>query len=240
MPAKATLLAQLQEEIHSLQGYKPACAPQNDVGLGRLVHSFPASVFPFAALHEFLCCSPEDLTTSAAFLASLLSPLLNKGGAALWIGGSHTVFPPALKTFGVRPDQIIFANAKREKDVVWAVEEATKCNAVAAVVGEITELGFTESRRLQLAIEQSGVGCFLLRKKPRNCSTASTAHWHIKSLPSRLNDGMPGVGYPRWQVNLLKVRNGKPATWEVEWVRGGFRYVSKRTVVPEDRQRKAS
>jgi protein ImuA len=28
---------------------------------------------------------------------------------------------------------------------------------------------------------------------------------------------MPGVGFPAWKVALLKVRNGKPGTWKVEW-----------------------
>ena len=28
---------------------------------------------------------------------------------------------------------------------------------------------------------------------------------------------MPGVGFPRWNVELLKVRNGKPGSWQLEW-----------------------
>ncbi len=34
---------------------------------------------------------------------------------------------------------------------------------------------------------------------------------------------MPGVGAPRWKVELLKVRNGLPGAWIVEWVDGRLR-----------------
>ena len=34
---------------------------------------------------------------------------------------------------------------------------------------------------------------------------------------------MPGVGMPRWKVELLKVRNGVPGEWIVEWADGRLR-----------------
>jgi protein ImuA len=38
---------------------------------------------------------------------------------------------------------------------------------------------------------------------------------------------MPGVGFPRWNVNLLKVRNGKPGSWEIEWAENQFQEISQ-------------
>jgi protein ImuA len=64
------------------------------------------------------------------------------------------------------------------------VEEALRCNRLAAVVAEIGELSFTASRRLQLAVEQSRVTGFILRLKPRNLtSTACVTRWRVTSLP---------------------------------------------------------
>ena len=40
---------------------------------------------------------------------------------------------------------------------MWAIEEALKCDGLAAVIGEMKELSFTNSRRLQLAVEKSHV-----------------------------------------------------------------------------------
>ena len=38
--------------------------------------------------------------------------------------------------------------------MLWVIEEALKCEGLAAVIGEIKELSFTQSRRLQLAVEK--------------------------------------------------------------------------------------
>ena len=37
-------------------------------------------------------------------------------------------------------------------------------------------------------------------------------------------DNMPGISFPRWQVELLKIRNGKPGRWQLEWT-GTFRHI---------------
>jgi protein ImuA len=100
------------------------------------------------------------------------------------------------------------------------------------VVGEIREISLAESRRLQLAVEQSQVTGLLHRVKPRSKNTlASVSRWEIRSVPSQLEEGMPGVGYPRWNVKLLKVRNGEPGEWEVEWSGGRYQNFGKPTPV---------
>jgi len=231
--SKKDTLCQLRTEISSLQGFKPMTATaQTDFGLGRIVDSFLDGTFPFSALHEFICASPPEVAASGAFVTGLLSPLLHKGGTALWIGTRRLVFPPALKAFGISPDQIIFIHTRSEKEALWTVEEALKTSVLTSVVGQIRDLDFTASRRLQLAIEQSGVGCFLLRDRPRNLTTASTTRWRLQPLSSSLEDQLPGVGYPRWQVELLKARNGKPGRWIVQWVQGRFQQTSTLSFLP--------
>ena len=49
---------------------------------------------------------------------------------------------------------------------------------------------------------------------------------------------MPGVGFPRWNVELLKVRNGKPCTWELEWSEGQFKTVIEPMVIYEEEVKK--
>jgi hypothetical protein len=128
MPAKADILARLQRDILSLQGFKAVSEnDMNAVGLERINQSFPHGVFPTAAVHEFFCSGNEDKTASAAFITGLLSSLMHRGGAALWIGATRKIFPPALQMFGVRPKQVIFLDLKKEKEISWAVEEALKC-----------------------------------------------------------------------------------------------------------------
>jgi protein ImuA len=109
------------------------------------------------------------------------------------------------------------------------MEEALRCKAVSACVGEISNIDLTASRRLQLAAEQSGATGFLLRMNPKSLSsTACATRWKIRPLPSVLEDGMPGVGFPRWEAELLKVRNGKPGVWQIEWAGKQFRETAEK------------
>jgi protein ImuA len=127
MPSKADTFFRLQAQILSLQGFQPAnTTAHSDFGLGPIASSFPDHTFPFSALHEFICESPQEVAASSAFVTGLLSTLLQKGGIVLWISTRHLVFPPALKAFGISPDQIIFINVRKEKEAIWTIEEATK------------------------------------------------------------------------------------------------------------------
>ena len=238
--AKADIIAQLQRELLPLQGFKPIPASENlDLGLGRMMSAFPNNKFPVGAVHEFCCATSNDAAASAGFIAGIVSSLMRSEGVSIWISSARTIFPPALKYFGIQPDRIVFVDLQKQQDVLWVMEEALKCEGLAAVVGEISELSFTASRRLQLAVEQSRVTGFILRVKPRNLNiTACVTRWKITSISSILPDEMPGLGFPRWNVELLKVRNGKPGTWEIEWKGRRFRNTSTLTVIHGEQQRK--
>lgn len=240
LPAKADIIAQLRKDILPLQGIRNVVNGQPvNVGLGIMNRSFPNSSFPLGAIHEFCCTKAEDASASCAFIAGIAGALMQKGGAAIWASTSRMIFPPALKYFGIDPDQIIFIDLQKQKDVLWVVEEALKCQGLAAVIGEIPELNFTASRRLQLAVEQSRVTGFILRHTQRNPGiTASVARWKITSLPTVIENDMPGVGFARWQAELLKIRNGTPASWQIEWCAGRFRAASTLTSIPLQQRRK--
>jgi protein ImuA len=225
MPAtKADIIAQLQKEILSLHGFKTTLNSNAvDVVPGPIKNTFPNGSFPFGAVHEFICTTVEDASSSAGFISGILTSLMKSGGVCLWIHSSQTIFPPALKVFGIEPDKIIFIDLQKEKEILWAMEEALKCDGLAAVVGELQELNFTASRRLQLAVEQSSVTGFILRRNPRKLTiTACIARWKITALPGVMTDNLPGVGFPSWNVELLKMRNGKTGSWQIRWMNGSF------------------
>jgi protein ImuA len=229
---KKDIIGELRKSIFLWEGFTPpAAGAAESFGLGPVEAAFPNGVFPAGAIHEFLSAAPEDAAASGGFMAALLAILMRNGGPCLWISMARTLFPPALKTFGVEPDRIIFIDLHRERDVLWAMEEALKCDGLAAVVGEIGGMNFTQSRRLQLAVEQSRVTGLILRNDPRKLTTsACVARWKITSLPSETEDGLPGIGFPRWSVELLKVRNGNPGVWKMEWSGGRFVPVAENVV----------
>jgi protein ImuA len=220
---KAQLVSSLQTDILRLQGFKPANSPSVDLGLGPIRNAFPDASFPLGCVHEFLSACKEDAAATNGFISGLLGSLLGNSGIALWISSSRTVFPPSLKLYGIEPDRFIFIDLRNERDVLWAIDEAMKCGALTAVVGEVRDLSFTESRRLQLATEQSKVTGFILRTRMNNLTTsACVSRWKISSLSSDAIDELPGIGFPKWKVELLRIRNGRTGTWELQWINGKF------------------
>lgn len=235
---KRDIIAQLQKDLLLLQGYKPpGTLASTNMGLGSIEKAFPNACFPTGAIHEFISLETEHAAATSGFVSGLLGNLMRAGKACIWISRSRNLFPPAINFFGVAPDQIIFIDLQKDKDLLWAMEEALKCEGLAAVVGEIDAIDFTASRRLQLAVEKSRVTGFLLRHRPRILNTiAGVARWKITPLPSETEDGMPGVGFPHWKVELLKVRNGKPGCWQVQWPATHFQHTYTAITAKEEEQ----
>jgi len=194
--------------------------------------AFPDQVFPTGAVHEFISQDSGQAAATEGFMSALAGKLMGTNGVCLWVGSFRTVFPPALSAFGICPERILFVDPAREKDVLWIVEQGLKSSALSLVVGETRNLSFTESQRLMLAVEDSNVTGFIHRFKPRTENTvACTTRWHIAPVASVPEPGMPGFGFPSWNVRLDKVRNGKPGSWLLEWDEHRFREIEKAAVV---------
>lgn len=222
--SKRDIIDRLQQQILNMQGFKSGAEGHAmDFGLGGMTASFPNHIFPTAAIHEFLGTNLEDAAATGGFISALLATLMQNGGPCLWISTSGKIFPPSLALFGISPDRIIFIDLQKEKDVLWATEEALKCDSLAAVITEIDEISFAQSRRLQLVIEKSRVTSFIIRKRVEKISsTTAVARWKISPLPSEPVEGMPGLGFPRWAVELLKVKNGIIGRWIMDYSAGQF------------------
>ncbi|HTM99196.1 MAG TPA: hypothetical protein VL088_10655, partial [Pedobacter sp.] len=196
---KKEILAQLQKQLLEMQGFKPASIANSEgFGLGKLENCFPNAIFPTGTIHEFLAQHPADTAASEGFIAGLMAKMMEAGNSCLWISRNRKLFPPALQAFNVQPDQIIFIDLNSEKEILWVTEEALKCDDLAAVIAEIPDIDFAQSRRLQLAVEKSKVTGMLLRKDPKRSlsATACTVRWQIKPQATEIQDGLPGVGYP--------------------------------------------
>jgi protein ImuA len=239
--SKQDIISKLRKDILHWEGFRPP-QPGNagGFGLGPIETAFPNGVFPTGTIHEMLCPAPEQSAATAGFIGGILAVLMKKGGACLWISTMEKLFPASLMAFNMEPDRVIFVDLKKEKDVLWVMEEALKCEGLAAVIAELQDISFAQSRRLQLAVESSKVTGFLLRSDTRKVGTTTcVARWQISHLPSEAEDGLPGVGFPRWQVDLLKVRNGNPGSWQVEWKDGSFVPVEEKAAIAEMYERKA-
>jgi protein ImuA len=219
---RGDIVTALRSDILRMQGMQVAQSFVTDLGLGSLTEAFPGGSFPLGAVHEFLSPVAEGAASTAGFISGLLSTLMGDDGTVLWISAARNIFPPALRSFGIQPDRVVFVDLKKEKDVLWVMDEALKCGALSAVVGEMKDINFTESRRLQLAVEQSKSTGFILRNSARLNTTACVSRWRITPLASELIDDLPGVGFPQWRVELLRMRNGRSGVWDLKWLNERF------------------
>ena len=140
----------------------------------------------------------------------------------LWCVTRPDLFAPALSQAGLKSDRVIYIEGGDEKTVLACFEEGLRHGGLGAVVAEVARLPMTASRRLQLAAEGSGAIGIALRRWRRQTEaadfgqpTAATTRWRISTLPSTPLP-VPGVGRPRWLVELIRCRAGESADFELE------------------------
>lgn len=215
------MLQERAEIIHKLkndilfQRFSTTRSDRNSsIQIRPLTDHFHFKVFPVGAVHEFICNDISSNAASTGFISALLHLLMQHHGVAVCLATSHHYFPPALTHYGLHPEKIIFIQLANQKQMVYAMEEALKCEGIAAVIANVNELNFKQSRRLQLACEKSRVTGFVLCNNPRRIhTTACVARWEITSSPSINENQLPGVGFPSWNIHLQKVKNGRPGKW---------------------------
>ena len=117
-----------------------------------------------AALHEFAgqTASMGDDAAASLFAAGIASRASTAD--ILWIMASPDLFAPGLASAGIAADRLIQVEAGKDEDALAVMEEALRHGALAAVVCEVTRVGMTATRRLQLAAEEGGTTALLLRR----------------------------------------------------------------------------
>jgi protein ImuA len=199
------------------------------LGLAALDQALPGGGLGLGALHEVVPASPAgaDAGASTGFAVALLARLLAGGmrGPVLWCLSEAarrelgTPYAPGLAGFGLDPGRLLFARARREADVLWAMREGLGCAALAAVVGETeAAVDLAASRRLQLAAGASGVPALLLSRRPLGVApSAALTRWCVAAAPGVARSSTAGPGRPRWRVALERCRGSVPRVWLLEW-----------------------
>ena len=171
--SKKEVLLKLKKEIVLQRFSSPKNNRLASASLYPFASAFPFNQFPLGCIHEFVCPTNESLSSSSAFVCGILTSLKQNKSPIIWISSSQKTYPPSLLSFGIAPHNIIFINIEKPKDILYASEEALRCSGLAAVITDIRELNFKQSRRLQLATEQSRVTGFVLRNKPKTVNTTA-------------------------------------------------------------------
>jgi protein ImuA len=214
------VFADLREQIGRMEGHhrRRAALPFD---VAAIDNHLPWNGLPLGSLHEIVeAGASAEFAGSATLFAAGIAARLK--GPVLWCLTRRDLFAPGLMNAGLHPDRVIYAETSRDRDVLPLIEEGLREKGLAAVVGEVTRLGLTASRRLQLATEASGVPALILRrwwtvaeKDLTALPTAASTRWRIAPTSSETMPA-PGLGRPRWQVDLVRCRGAEAQSWIVE------------------------
>lgn len=189
---------------------------------------------PKGTLHEVWSDSFTHTSALNGFsLGQAKSLLTPKRLAIIWLHLGHEAtemglpYGAGVKNFGLEPDCLIIGRMATITDLLWAIEEAVACAAIAAVIADIgthhKALDFTASRRLNLRANAAGASIFLQHYGPDREASAATYRWHIAptlSTQAPFDHRAPGTA--RWQVTLEKGAKGNRNHWHVNWTENGF------------------
>jgi protein ImuA len=163
----------------------------------------------------------ETAAAAAAFVAALVAPLAARG-AVVWVMRREDLYAPGLAGLGFPAERLIQVCAPSEACALAALEDALGAAGVVAAIGEVEALDLTAGRRLQLACERGGATGFVIRRrlfggdKAAQGAAAAATRWRIASAPSEPAPGEPGLGPPRWRVELERCRGGRTGGWIME------------------------
>jgi len=221
MPAALTQIDALKEQIRRLEAGSRVSRGFLPFGATEIDESLPGGGLALGALHEVAGGANGAIHGAAAALFAA-GVLARTHGQILWCLSRRDLFAPALAQAGLHPDRVIYAEAGSDTSILACFEEGLRHGGLAGVVAEVAKLGMTASRRLQLAAEQTGTIGIAIRRWRRQTEaadfgqpTASMTRWRVTALPASPLE-VPGVGRPRWQVELIRARAGESADFEVE------------------------
>ena len=179
-------------------------------------------------MHE-LFAEADDGFSAAGFAAMLALKTVGTRAPIFWLrtdkaerdGGR--LHGPGLVELGGDPDSLVLGLAPDARALLRAAADAARCPGLGALIveaqGKCPALDLTASRRLALAVEQSGVTLFLLRLEAEPVPSAADTRWAVAAAPSQaLEANAPGA--PSFEIELLRRRSGPAGMcWRLEWNR---------------------
>jgi protein ImuA len=132
------------------------------------------------------------------------------------LGRHGRLYGHGLRALGLDPAGVILVETAQRKDTLWAVEEALRSRAVAAVAAVIDKIDLKTSQRLQLAALEAARPLLLLRAAEMLEASAAATRWRVgAAVATRDRFGL--ITCLRWHLLLERCRNGRAGEWMVEY-----------------------
>lgn len=214
-------LAALRAQLAQAQGQRgPALA----FGLAALDDRLADRGLDGAGLHEIAAASAalSDDAAATLFAAGIAARFANQPGfTVLWALARFDLYAPGLEQGGLGPDRILYAQGRKDSEVLALAEDGLRDGSLACVIAEVKVADQTATRRLQLAASDGNTPMLLYRRYrsrdrcPLEQPSSAMTRWRI-GCASSARLPYPGVGRGRWSVELVRQRNGNPFSLELD------------------------
>ena len=143
----------LRRAIREIEEARSPGRPHLPLGVPEFDRALPGGGLRPGCIHEV---GGDEAATGfcAVLLARAGSGEGGRGGSLLWLARGDDLYAPGLVRYGIGAGRLLVVSGlHRQADMLWAMEEALRCRALAGVVAEAEAVGLTAGRRLMLAAE---------------------------------------------------------------------------------------
>ena len=214
---RALVMEELRRLLPGAAGFRTALP----FGLAAVDSHLPEGGLTCGALHEVVPDSACALPAALGFIVAILARL-SRTYPLIFVMPAYglrqygRLHGHGLNGLGLDPPRLILVETVHRRETLWAVEEALRSRAPAAVAGVIDGLDLKLSQRLHLAAVEAGLPLFVLRAAAILESSAAATRWRIApAVAARDRFGL--ITRARWQLMLERCRNGRAGEWVVEY-----------------------
>lgn len=223
--------AAIMEELRRLMPGTQELRTALPLGLAAIDSSLQGGL-ACGALHEIVPDGERATAAAFGFIAALLARLPQRQRLIFVMPGygqrhHGRLSGHGLSMLGLDPARVILVETAHRTQTLWAMEEALRSGAPAAVTGFIDKLDLKLSQRLHLAATNCGLPLLLIRPAPPTLlsptygggwgeGSAAATRWRVGTAEAA-RDRFGLFSRPRWHLHLERVRNGRPGEWVVEY-----------------------
>ena len=191
--------------------------PLSKTGISALDQQLPGGALRKGTLIEIF--SHQSFGAGAWRLAFLFLAYMAREARGAYLDCQPKIYPPALAAMGIDLDRLLILRPPDRRLALWSLEQLSSCEIFRLSIGVLSYLRASDLRRLQLAVESSGVFLVLLRpwKELSWRGTGASLRLSIESSPA-LSKGRSRA----FTLKILRGSRGKsrPILLELDGVAG--------------------
>ena len=168
-PDRESILQKLRRQAGCVSTAPVDDAAVMSTGSPQIDSCLPRGGLRVDAINEWVSASNSSGTAvlsmiTAATYFSACENHFDVSGPLVVVDRQGTFYPPAAVALGIPVSKIVLVRPQNHADHVWAIDQALRCESVAAVWSPIgSKLNDRDARRFQLAAESGKTPGFLIR-----------------------------------------------------------------------------